>query len=365
MKFDIFFHDGVIENQTNVIYPNKLEITDVIDMVQAVGFDHVCAEYKDNRRSNDNFIKSNVVVMDCDNDQTDKPEDWLNTNSIMSLFSDYSFVLVPSRNNMKEKGEKSARPRFHMYFPINECTSKSNYARLKSRLYIHYPFFDDNALDAGRFIFGSPVTEEDIVWNEGTKTIDQMPKFPTKDENIVNNTEAQDTKAAVSNDPEKTKTGQQIIQEGERNSTLFRYAMRVMKRFGLSDRTRALFDQEAEKCIPPLSAKELESIWKSASHYCPAEGEIQAEASMEPSDYTDIGQGKVFVREFGDEILYTDSTGYLRYNGKIWPYSDQYAVGAIEEFLDMQLADAEDSVKSAEAEAEAKGCSIEQLKRQK
>ena len=148
MKFDIFFHDGVIENQTNVIYPDKLEITDVIDMVQAVGFDHVCAEYKDNRRSNDNFIKSNVVVMDCDNDQTDKPEDWLNTNSIMSLFSDYSFVLVPSRNNMKEKGEKSARPRFHMYFPINECTSKSNYARLKSRLYIHYPFFDDNALDA-------------------------------------------------------------------------------------------------------------------------------------------------------------------------------------------------------------------------
>lgn len=365
MKFDIFFHDGVIENQTNVIYPDKLEITDVIDMVQAVGFDHVCAEYKDNRRSNDNFIKSNVVVMDCDNDQTDKPEDWLNTNSIMSLFSDYSFVLVPSRNNMKEKGEKSARPRFHMYFPINECTSKSNYARLKSRLYIHYPFFDDNALDAGRFIFGSPVTEEDIVWNEGTKTIDQMPKFPTKDENIVNNTEAQDTKAAVSNDPEKTKTGQQIIQEGERNSTLFRYAMRVMKRFGLSDRTRALFDQEAEKCIPPLSAKELESIWKSASHYCPAEGEIQAEASMEPSDYTDIGQGKVFVREFGDEILYTDSTGYLRYNGKIWSYSDQYAVGAIEEFLDMQLADAEDSVKSAEAEAEAKGCSIEQLKKAK
>ena len=31
----------------------------------------------------------------------------------------------------------------------------------------------------------------------------------------------------------------------------------------------------------------------------------------------------------------------------------------------MQLADAEDSVKSAEAEAEAKGCSIEQLKKAK
>ena len=365
MKFDIFYHDGVIENQTNVIYPDKLEITDVIDMVQAVGCDHVCAKYKDNRRGIANFIKSNVIVMDCDNDHTDEPGNWLNANSIASLFGDFSYVLVPSRNNMKQKGEKSARPRFHMYFPITDCASESDYAKLKHKLWNHYPFFDKNALDAGRFIFGCPVTEEDIMWHEGTKTIDQMPKLPKTDESIVNNAKEPDTKAAISNDPEKSKPGRSIIQEGERNSTLFRYAMRVMKRFGLSDRTRALFDQEAEKCIPPLSANELESIWKSASHYCPPPDEIAENISLEPAYFTDLGQADIFVREFSNEVLYTDQTGFLRYDGKIWAASDQYAVGAVEEFISLQTAEAEELVTAIEYEAAQQGCTIGMLKKSK
>ena len=363
MKFNILFHDGVTGIQSNVIYPDRCMVTDVIGMAQAVTFDHVCAEYRDNHRSAANFIKSDVIVMDCDNDHTDEPENWLNADSMMSLFGDFSYVLVPSRNNMKQKGEKSARPRFHMYFPINECTSKSNYARLKSRLYIHYPFFDKNALDSGRFIFGCPVTEEDIVWHEGTKTIDQMTKLPKTDEAVVNNTEAPDTQAAVTNDPEKSKPGRSIIREGERNSTLFRYAMRVMKRFGLSDRARALFDKEAEKCIPPLSAKELESIWKSAGRYCPSPDEIAENISLEPAYFTDLGQADIFVREFSDEILYTDQTGYLRYDGKIWAASDKYAVGTIEKFISLQTAEAEELVAAVEYEAAQQGCTIGMLKK--
>ena len=362
MKFDLFTHDGVIGNQKNVIYPDRHTIVDIAGMAKAVSFDHVCAEYKDSRRSIANFTRSDVIVMDCDNDHSDQPEKWHDADSMLSLFGDVSFVMVPSRNHMKQKGEKTARPRFHMYFPINECTSESGYVDLKHRIWIHYPFFDKNALDSGRFIFGSAVTEHDIIWHAGSRTIDQMIR-PLKKSNDSPKKVSKTEQKCDPGTTVETTSEQHIIQEGSRNATLFRYTLRIMKKFGISDRTKALFDQEAKKCKPPLPANELESIWKSASRYCPAEGEIQAEASMEPSDYTDIGQGKVFVREFGDEILYTDSTGYLRYNGKIWTYSDQYAVGAIEEFLDLQLADAEDSVKSAEAEAAARGCSIELLKK--
>jgi len=52
-------------------------------------------------------------------------------------------------------------------------------------------------------------------------------------------------------------------------------------------------------------------------------------------------------REYGDEICFTDATDYLRYNGEYWVESKQRAVGAMEEFLDLQLQDALDEVKDA------------------
>lgn len=363
MEFEIFSHDGVVGNQKNVIYPDRHTITNIADMVKAVSFDHVCAEYQDNRRSIANFTKSNVIVMDCDNDHTDQPEKWLNGTSIQSLFSDVSFVMVPSRNNLKQKGGKSERPRFHIYFPISECVSESGYVDLKHRIWNHYPFFDKNALDSGRFIFGCSVTAGDILWHEGSRTIDQMIRPLKKSCDPPKETGKTNKEGCGTEIPAEKKPDQCLIREGSRNTTLFRYTLRLMKKFGISDRTKALFELEAKKCRPPLPADELDTIWKSASRYCPAESEIPAGPSMEPSDYTDIGQGKVFVREFGDEILYTDSTGYLRYNGMIWTYSDQYAVGAIEEFLDLQLADAEDTVLSAEAEVAATGLTVEVLKK--
>ncbi len=41
----------------------------------AIGFDHVCGTFKNNYRSVNNFISSNVIVMDCDNEGPE--EDWI------------------------------------------------------------------------------------------------------------------------------------------------------------------------------------------------------------------------------------------------------------------------------------------------
>lgn len=55
---------------------------------------------------------------------------------------------------MKQKGQKTARPRFHIYFPITTETDQKKYGELKKAIHSSFPFFDSNALDSARFIFG-------------------------------------------------------------------------------------------------------------------------------------------------------------------------------------------------------------------
>lgn len=68
---------------------------------------------------------------------------------------------------------------------------------------------------------------------------------------------------------------------------------------------------------------------------------------MKPEDYSDIGEAKMLTREYGNELKFTTATDYLRYDGDCWREDKQLAVGATEEFLDLQLADAQDAVESA------------------
>ncbi|MBR0392477.1 MAG: primase C-terminal domain-containing protein [Oscillospiraceae bacterium] len=145
---------------------------------------------------------------------------------------------------------------------------------------------------------------------------------------------------------------------GSRNSTLHRFAVKTLKRYGECDRAQELFLKEAQRCDPPLGERELRSIWQSAAKfygntieasagYVSPEDYGKKRLTLKPYDYTDIGQARVVVREYGEELCYTDSTDYLRYNGTCWVESRQQAVGAMEEFLDLQLADAEDQIADA------------------
>lgn len=103
--------------------------------------------------------QGNCIVMDNDNTHSDDPNDWIKPEAYKTMFPDVAFIVVPSRNNMKPKDGKSPRPRHHIYFPIDTFTDKDAYKQLKEMLMAKYPFFDDNALDAARFIYGNPTTE--------------------------------------------------------------------------------------------------------------------------------------------------------------------------------------------------------------
>lgn len=323
-------------NPKNCHYRNRVEATSAQAFRKAIGFDHVCAAYRDSYRSVDAFISSTTVVMDCDNDRSDNPDDWITPGRLAEELSDVSFVLAPSRNDNLVKEGRSARPRFHVYFPIREITDAAAYANLKRSIHASLPFFDANALDAARFIFGSGKGE--IVWNEGWMHIDEA--IPSTQ--AVPNEASRDT-----------------IPIGMRNNTLSRFAGKVLKRYGICDRAHDIYLQEAAKCNPPMEGSELDAIWGSAVRFAgrvqKQDGYVDPDSynedftrnSLKPSDYSDIGQAKMLVREYGDELKYSDGTDYIRYNGEYWVESRQMALGAAEEFLDLQLEDAIDAVDSS------------------
>ena len=319
---------NVTADAKNCSYPNKVTVTNASELQEAVKMDHVCAEYKNNYRSIDNFLKSNVVVMDLDNDHTDDPDEWITAEKLEELLPDISYAVAPSRNHMVAKNGKAARPKYHVYFEIEEITDSVEYAALKAAIHNAYPFFDGNALDAARFIFGADSGE--TVWHEGWTTID---------EDIV---------VEITNEETPSSIGP--ILEGSRNNTMSRFASRVLKKYGVTDKAREAFEIHAQRCDPPLEEEELNTIWNSAVRFYKktivtqegyvAPDQYNAEfGSIKPDDYSDMGEARALVEEYKGELLYTDATEFLSYDGICWRENRQKAVGAVEEFLDMQLVD--------------------------
>ena len=91
---------NVVSDAKNCLYPNRVEAGDAVELQEAIKKDHVCGEYKKNYRSKENFIRSNVAVMDCDNDHSEDPKEWITPEKMEELFGDFSYAIAFSRNHM-------------------------------------------------------------------------------------------------------------------------------------------------------------------------------------------------------------------------------------------------------------------------
>ena len=76
MRFDLCVADCT-GDKTNVHYPNHAEINNAGELAAAIAKDNTCGQFKSYYRSNDNFIKCNCIVMDCDNDHTENPDEMI------------------------------------------------------------------------------------------------------------------------------------------------------------------------------------------------------------------------------------------------------------------------------------------------
>ncbi|MGQ4533399.1 phage/plasmid primase, P4 family [Dermabacteraceae bacterium P13138] len=335
------YTSDVCGQASNTRYPNKAHFHDEAELARIVAFDHVGAHYRDFQRGNANFLASDCLVMDVDNDHTDNHRDWVTPDMLADRLKRVQFAAATSRNHMKDKAGSSARPRFHVYFPIQPVTDPKTYADLKRRLAQQVPVFDANALDAGRFIYGNPGAKVKIV--DGDRTIDlwlEEDAFTQFDQ------------------------ASSLIGEGSRNATLSRFAGRVLIRYGNTERARELFEQKAALCDPPLPSFEVEQIWASATRfaskitqdpsYISPEQYAQL-TSLKPEDFTDVGQATLIAGECADQICFSPETGWMAYDKGAWDESEPKAQRVFQDFTYRQLKQAEHALDTTREQSSQEG----------
>ena len=256
------YHSWESGNAKNCRYPSVGAGSTPEELKQLFCYDHTFIRFKNNYRSIDNFEDAAVAVLDNDNDHSDDPGKWISVQDIPRRFPDVPCIVYTSRNHMKQKGNRSPRPRFHVAFPVEPIADPNIFTALMQRIQAAYPFFDDNALDAGRFFFGNPDTEVYIF--PGSTAIDRFL----------------DEQAAENAFTEMERT----IPEGSRNSTLSHAAGKILKRWGDTKEAAKKFLEEAEKCSPPLDRAELQQIWNSALKFY--RGKVSKQPDyIPPADY--------------------------------------------------------------------------------
>lgn len=73
-------------NPGNCSYPHRHDVTDKSSLKAAICHDYVCAEYKNHYRNGDNFIGSDCLPVDCDNDHSEEPADWITPDDVAAAF---------------------------------------------------------------------------------------------------------------------------------------------------------------------------------------------------------------------------------------------------------------------------------------
>ena len=254
-------------------YPHQIEINNEDNLRKVAQHDHVCGTFANGKRGVRAFRECDCIMMDCDNSEFEDILEQQDPPDVRKAFPGVAFYVVYSRNHMKDKGELSARPRFHVYFPLSQTiTDAKAVETLKRRVYDEFPAFDSNALDAARFFFG--VEEPKVEYYAGLLTVDT---FLERLDSLPNE-----------------------IPEGQRNSTLSRYAGQVFKRLGDTDEAAERVHEANEKrCVPPLEADEVETIIGSAR------GFFREKVSKDPNyippdeyaamDFADVGKRKKAV----------------------------------------------------------------------
>ena len=349
------------QNPQNIVFADTVEVACVDEIKASCLFDHVGAVLRDGYRSNKDFVTSNVVIMDCDNED-DNPETWVTPEKVAEDLPGVEFAVVPSRHNMLPKGNKEPRPKFHVYFPIRDCADIEAYVGLKAELLRRCPYFDSNARDAARMIFGVE-NPEVTVYNEGEGSItvddyiNSNPLEPTSD----STTEHATASLPVIGDSF-------LIPEGQRNTTVFREAISLFIRYGIGGEAIGKIFSFAEHCEPPLEESELNAIIESAKGYAeeiiksdsyiPPEVYNRLKGEYEPDDYTDIGQAKVFEKVFGEVVKFSPETRCIVYNGVYWEESDEKARLLVHQLTELQMQDADSLLKFWETELKEAGAGV-------
>ena len=108
--------------------PNKTsfstEATEITDANarEFFKYDYVPIKFTGGCRHGDNFESAFAIPGDVDNTHTDDPNDWVTIESVTTRLKEQGINhwIHSSRSDGKPKGEKTARDKFHVIFPLSE-----------------------------------------------------------------------------------------------------------------------------------------------------------------------------------------------------------------------------------------------------
>ena len=93
-----------INAPSNCSYPHRFEVTDSANFADAVSRDYVCAEYMNHYRNGDNFLGSDCLPVDCDNDHSENPADWVTPADVQAAlplpFTTVAFICARKTANL-------------------------------------------------------------------------------------------------------------------------------------------------------------------------------------------------------------------------------------------------------------------------
>ena len=274
------YHSGQYGNAQNCTYPYSGIGSTPEELKKLFCYDHTLIRFRNNYRSKSNFLEAAVATLDNDNDHSDDPDEWIPIDAIPRLFPGVPCVVSTSRNHMKQKGNRSPRPRYHVAFQMDTISTPAEYTDFLSRVQERFPFFDGNASDAGRFFFGNPDTE--VYTFPGDRTLTAFIE------------ELEELEYVVALDGTVSADQNGSIPEGSRNSTISHAAGKILKRWGDTPEAYEKFMEVVAQCSPPLPDSEVSSTWKSAVRFFhekvkrqpgyvpPAEYNKPAESQWEP-----------------------------------------------------------------------------------
>lgn len=290
MKFDIY-QSNKRGDASCCVHDRHIEVVDEKTLKEAVSKDYVTAKYKDNYRKNCNFISSNCLPMDIDNDHSEDESSWITVDIFKKEFKDVSFAIQYSRNNMKEKNGKKARPKFHVLFPLKKLVITSEeYRHLRERINEIFPFFDSNTFDAARCLFGTKNPEVEII--EGSKdVVDYISEYESFDSLDKNQTP-------------------KIIEAGSRNATMSKIAAKIIKRLGNTYEARQSFNEMSTRCEPPLEDDELNKIWVSATKFY-NEKVVKSKGYVAPNKYAEINPDTAEIKKVRDMLILNGKGGII------------------------------------------------------
>jgi P4 family phage/plasmid primase-like protien len=360
------YRSNTFQDLCNVSYPIRCDISSSDDLREAVQYDHVAAAYSSGvnkkgeqipcYRGNERFVCSDCLMLDCDNSESDDPDAWKTPEDVAKIFAGVPFYAVQSKNHMRIKDGKSARPKHHYYFPIDTVYDFKEYAALKRKMTFLFPHFDANATDAARVFVGveNPVIEE----YQGKQLLTEFLKGQPDPPPEVKTKITQPTAAG-----KNKKLSGRVIRNHTRNSTLSSFAFQMLMKYGETEQAAQAFMERAKQCEELLDDKELNVIWNSAvkgyhdkvvpdpNYMPPEEYKVQQEVQKEqlkPSDYTDVGEARVLSAIYGSQIAYCKATDWLYFDGTVWRESETRVRSLMHDLTDQQLQQAREMVRSAQ-----------------